>query len=222
MNLIFIIIIVGMKNAKRFLRKNLTESKAIAARIFNLKASSLINFIKRDSDQKNEDQNKILQNHEINAFDDFIRSLLKHEILSTSEIVFSAIVRLKRAYRRSASSKRWFRNWWKQDHLHKIKTKSLSIIRFEVDHEETVIDWFLKYKNILRILNIRKRRNIVNFDEIDFRSDCMKKQEIIVFIEIKEHYQVSSENRKSLIIIEMINAVEEFFFSFMIIIQKQV
>jgi hypothetical protein len=50
----------------------------------------------------------------------------------------------------------------------------------------------------------------------------MKKQEIIVFIEIKEHYQVSSENRKSLIIIEMINAVEEFFFSFMIIIQKQV
>jgi hypothetical protein len=78
-------------------------------------------------------------------------------------------VRLKRVYRRSASSKRWFRDWWKQDHLHKIKTKSLSIIRFEVDHEEAVIDWFLKYKNPLRILNIRKRRNIVNFDEIDFR-----------------------------------------------------
>jgi hypothetical protein len=40
----------------------------------------------------------------------------------------------------------------------------------------------------------------------------MKKQEIIVFIEIKEHYQVNFENRKSLIIIEMINAVEGFFF----------
>jgi 6-phosphogluconate dehydrogenase len=49
----------------------------------------------------------------------------------------------------------------------------------------------------------------------------MKKQEIIVSIEIKEHYQVSSENRKLLIIIEMINAVEEFLFSLMIIIQKQ-
>jgi hypothetical protein len=49
----------------------------------------------------------------------------------------------------------------------------------------------------------------------------MKKQEIIVSIEIREHYQVSSENRKSLIIIEMINAVEEFSFSFMIIIQEQ-
>jgi hypothetical protein len=49
----------------------------------------------------------------------------------------------------------------------------------------------------------------------------MKKQEIIVFIEIKEHYQISSENRKSLTIIEMINAVEEFSFSLMIIIQRQ-
>jgi hypothetical protein len=29
----------------------------------------------------------------------------------------------------------------------------------------------------------------------------MKKQEIIVFIEIKKHYQVNSENRQSLIII---------------------
>jgi hypothetical protein len=72
MNLIFIIIIVGMKNAKKFLRKNLTESKAIAARIFNVNANSLMSFIKRDSDQKNEDHNKILQKHEINAFDDFI------------------------------------------------------------------------------------------------------------------------------------------------------
>jgi steroid 5-alpha reductase family enzyme len=49
----------------------------------------------------------------------------------------------------------------------------------------------------------------------------MKKQEIIVFIEIKKHYQISFENRKSLIIIKMINAVEEFLLSLMIIIQEQ-
>jgi hypothetical protein len=61
----------------------------------------------------------------------------------------------------------------------------------------------------------------VNFDEAGFRSGCMKKQEIIVSIEIREHYQVSSENRKSLIIIEMINAVGEFFSSLMVIIQGQ-
>ncbi len=53
------------------------------------------------------------------------------------------------------------------------------------------------------------------------RSTFVKKQKIIVFIEIREYYQVNSENRKSLIIIEMINAVEEFLLSLMIIIQKQ-
>jgi hypothetical protein len=55
---------------------------------------------------------------------------------------------LKRAHRRSASSKRWFQDWWKQDHLHKIKTKFLSIIRFEVNHEETVIDCFWSIKTL--------------------------------------------------------------------------
>jgi hypothetical protein len=100
----------------------------------------------------------------------------------------------------------------KANHLHKIKTKLLSIIRFEVDHEEAVIDWFLKYKNTLKCLNIRKKRNIINFDENDFRLKCMKKQKIIVSIEIKKHYQVSFENRKSLIIIEMINVVKKYFF----------
>jgi hypothetical protein len=49
----------------------------------------------------------------------------------------------------------------------------------------------------------------------------MKQQKIIVSIEIKKHYQVNFENRESLIIIEMINAVEEYSFSLMIIIQRQ-
>jgi steroid 5-alpha reductase family enzyme len=48
----------------------------------------------------------------------------------------------------------------------------------------------------------------------------MKKQKIIVFVEIRKHYQISFENRKSLIIIEMINAVKEFLLSLMIIIQR--
>jgi hypothetical protein len=49
----------------------------------------------------------------------------------------------------------------------------------------------------------------------------MKSQEILVSIEIREHYQISSENRKSLIIIEMINAVEDYSSQLMIIIQGQ-
>jgi uncharacterized protein YcbK (DUF882 family) len=103
---ISIIIIIEMKNAKKFLRENFTESISVAAKIFSVNRRTLSAFIQRDSDAMNERQNKMLQKHEINALDNYIRSLLKHEILSTSEIVFSAIVRLKRAYRRSASSKR--------------------------------------------------------------------------------------------------------------------
>jgi hypothetical protein len=38
----------------------------------------------------------------------------------------------------------------------------------------------------------------------------MKKQEIIVLIEIREHYAISPENRKSMIIIEIVNAAEEY------------
>jgi uncharacterized protein YcbK (DUF882 family) len=106
MNLIFIIIIIEIKNAKKFLKDNLTESKTVAARIFNVNEKTLIEFIRRDSEIKKEEHNKILQNHEINALDDFIRSLLKHEILSISQIVFSAIVDLKRAHRLKTLSKK--------------------------------------------------------------------------------------------------------------------
>jgi uncharacterized protein YcbK (DUF882 family) len=95
-----------MNQAKKFLRKNVTESQVVAVKIFNVNRKSLNSFIKRDSDEKNEKQNKMLQNHKINALDDFIRSLLKHEILSISQIVFSAIVDLKRAHRLKTFSKR--------------------------------------------------------------------------------------------------------------------
>jgi hypothetical protein len=97
---------IGMKNAKKFLRENPTESKAVAAKIFNVNERTLSTSIRRGSGGKNGGHNKILQDHEINALDDFIRSLLRHGILSTSQIVFSAIVGLKRAHRLKAPSKR--------------------------------------------------------------------------------------------------------------------
>jgi uncharacterized protein YcbK (DUF882 family) len=87
-----------MNKAKKFLKENLTESKAVAAKIFNVNEKTLTEFIQCNSDEKKEKHNKILQNHEINALDDFIRSLLRHEILLISQIVFSAIVSLKRAH----------------------------------------------------------------------------------------------------------------------------
>jgi hypothetical protein len=60
------------------LRENLTESKAVAAKIFHVNEKTLTEFIRRGLDGKIGGHNKILQDHEINAFDDFIRSLLRH------------------------------------------------------------------------------------------------------------------------------------------------
>jgi hypothetical protein len=48
----------------------------------------------------------------------------------------------------------------------------------------------------------------------------MKGQEILISLNIKEMYNVSLETRKFIIIIEMINAADEYPPSFMIIIQK--
>ncbi len=42
-----------------------------------------------------------------------------------------------------------------------------------------------------------------------------------MFDDIKKFYSINSENRKSITIIEMINAIDDYSFSFMIIIQKQ-
>ena len=67
-------------------------------------------------------------------------------------------------------------------------------------------DWFDKYKNVLKALNIRKRSNIINFDESGFRIGCTRGQEIIVPRDIKRFYAVSPENRKSVTVIETINA----------------
>jgi hypothetical protein len=52
-----------MNQAKKFLKENFTESQVVAAKIFNVNRKSLNAFIKRDSREKNEKRNKMLQNH---------------------------------------------------------------------------------------------------------------------------------------------------------------
>jgi NADH dehydrogenase/NADH:ubiquinone oxidoreductase subunit G len=85
MNLISTITTLEMKQAKKFLKENLTESKVVATRLFNVNAKSLSAFIRRDSGEKNERHDKMLQDYEKHVLDDFIRSLLKHEILSADD-----------------------------------------------------------------------------------------------------------------------------------------
>ncbi len=208
-----------MEQAKQFLMENPTESIAVAAKIFNVNVKTLTSSIERGSSDKKGGQNKIMQEHETKAIDGFIRSLLVNEIPPTGGIVFSAIIGLKRAHNQKAPSRRWFRTWWKQSNLHKIKTKPLSIIRFAAAQESDVIDWFVQYKSVIKALKIRRRRNIINFDEAGFRLGCLKGKEIMVPLDIREHYAISPENRRSVTIIEMINAAGEYPSPPMIIIQ---
>ena len=171
--------------------------------------------------EKKGGENQILKEHEARALDGFIKSLLIHGIPPTHHMAFNAIVSLRKAHKLKAPSRRWFRSWWKRSNLHKIKTKPLPMIRFEAAEESDVIKWFDGYKEVLRELKIRRRRNILNFDEAGFRIGCMKGQEIYVPMEIKQFYAVSPENRRSATVIETINAAGDYPPPPMIIIQGQ-
>ncbi len=92
--------------------------------------------------------------------------------------------------------------------------------RYGAAQESDVQKWFDRYKNALSELKIR-RRNLINFDESRFRIECLKEQRIFVPENIKEFYFVSSNNRKSATIIEMINAADDYSSPLMIIIQEQ-
>ena len=73
----------------------------------------------------------------------------------------------------------------------------------------------------MKTLNIQKRRNIINFDETNIRLECMKNEKILIFLNIKQFYAVSFENRKSITVFKMINAAGQYSFSPMMVIQSQ-
>ena len=211
-------------DAKQFLTENPTESKAVASRVYGLNVKTLISSMRRGSGGgKRGGHNKILEAHQVRAVDHFIRSLLAHGIQPTHEVVFNAILSLKRAHNPTdkGPTKRWFRRWWQSNGFHKIKTKPLAIVRFSAAQEPDVKNWFRDYVVALKTLNVRKRRNIINFDEAGFRLGCMKGHEIIVPLDIKQHYAVSPENRKSLTVFEMVNAAGEYPPPPMVVIQGQ-
>ena len=210
-----------MEEAKQFLKTNPKETKMTASRLFNVSVKTLTSSILRCSGVKNGGQNQILRDQETKAINSFIQSLLVHGIPHTHQIVFNVIVSLKKAHNRLdvGPSRRWFRDWWKRSNLHKIKTKPLSMIRFEAAQESDMTRWFADYRHALKTLNIRKRRNILNFDEAGLRIGCMRGQEILVPMEIKQFYAVSPENRRSATIIETINAAGDYPPPPMVIIQ---
>ena len=47
----------------------------------------------------------------------------------------------------------------------------------------------------------------------------MKRHNIFVFVDVKKFYSFNSKNKKSMIVIEMINVVDDYFTSSVLIIQ---
>ena len=60
-------------------------------------------------------QNNILEDHQVEAIIQFIRSLLATGIQPSHGVVFSTIVALKLAQNphKDPPTERWFRSWWK-------------------------------------------------------------------------------------------------------------
>ena len=114
-------------------------------------------------------------------------------------MVFAAIKTLKRAQDAEFNdpSPRWFRQWWKDNGLHKIKTKPLAVVRYTAAQESDVRLWFDRYQRVLAELGITHSQDIWNFDEAGFRVECMKGHEILVPSDIKEFYSIKHQRRRS-------------------------
>ena len=81
--------------------------------------------------------------------------------------------------------------------------------------------WFSDYRQTFQILKIIDRKNIINFDETEFRVECLKKHDIFVSINVRKYYFLNSENKRFIIVIEMINVFDNYSTSSMLIIQNQ-
>ena len=208
--------VTRLNDAKQFLIENPLESKICAARIFDIPRTTLQSSLAQNSAsnevEKRGGHNKILEKHQIKAIYEFIRSLLTYGVQPTHELIFNAIKSLKRSQNADykGPTKRWFRTWWKSNHLHKIKTKPLPVVRYTAGQVKDVKAWFADYRVVLRELNIKNKRNIINLDEAGFRVCCMKGLEILVPTDVKEYYSISPENRKSITIFENINAAGDY------------
>jgi hypothetical protein len=90
--------------------------------------------------------------------------------------------------------------------LHTIKTKRINRNRIKSHSKKNVEEWFEKYKITLLKLDIYNREDIHNINESRARVGCLRGEEVVVLIKIKELYTLSLKNRKSVTIIEAISA----------------
>jgi hypothetical protein len=168
------------QKAKQWLEANPAENVVTASRLYKVNYDTLKSSIKRPK-RSHGGHNKILQDHQTKAIHTFIRDLLSYGIQPTMTLVFQAICALKKASNPSALSptKAWFGKWWKENRLHKIKSKPLAALRITAQDETEIQLWFRAYIRTIERLQIQ-RRNILNFDETGFRIGCPKGQTLLV------------------------------------------
>ena len=89
--------------------------------------------------------------------------------------------------------------------MHAISTKPIAQNQVDIHDEKDVEEWFDKYRATLAKYSIKRGKNIHNIDELGARVGCLKGEEVIVPIKVKEMYTSLLENRKSVTIIEAIS-----------------
>lgn len=179
-------------DAKAFVKNNPDTKIAHVANMFTLPHTTLYSAISRDKKPVPSAQrggyNQILEKHQVEAIHKFIRSLLVYGIQPTFGVIFNAIVGLKHAQNpeKKKPSERWFRIWWKEHNLHKIKTKSIAMVWFTAAQEKDVHAWFVDDRKVIKSLRIKSKKDIINFDEARFKVSCMKGHDILVPADILE------------------------------------
>ena len=130
-------LITRVRLAKAFLKDNPTEKPIAAARIFALYPSTLYSSLDRSSTIQHSGHNKVLQEHYKEALHQFIRSLLSNGIQPTYQLIYNSICNLKRAQdpTTKAPSFGQFSSWQKNNGLHKIKLKLITVVRLTAQHE---------------------------------------------------------------------------------------
>jgi hypothetical protein len=176
-----------LQEAKQWLEDNPTETVSTASRLYKLGYTTIYSAIKRQITQPHGGHNKVLEAHEATAIHTYIRDLLSYSIQPTDKLVFQSICVLKKAAdpEAKAPSKAWFAKWWKANHLYKIKSKPLAVLRIDAQDTLQISSWFRAYKRTITEKGIL-RKDILNFDETGFRIGCPKGQSLLVPTDVTE------------------------------------
>jgi hypothetical protein len=204
---------VRLQKAIQFKLENPTEHATTCARVFHVEPDSLRVALRRKARQPARAKlvggnNKILSDEQSVAVRQYIEEQLEEGKLgATKRITFALICQLKDQENKPRPSWRWFQTWLKANPaIHTIKAKPMASARLNIHDEETVEQWFVKYRARLKARKIRKGKYVYNFDETGARVGCPKGEEILAPVEVKEFYISSPEDRRTVTVMEAISA----------------